>query len=157
MTFKQMRNDMETKCAEFENCNCCILGEISTSECYSCQDVKKLVSFYNIMFNTNYFVNSKGELEMGNENVKQGNGNVEQNYESDNQMVSHPKHYQLKNGLEAITVIEAITDGLVGIDAVDIGNAVKYLCRLGKKDDSLQEVEKAKWYLTDYIKRHKND
>ena len=27
-------------------------------------------------------------------------------------MVNHPKHYQAKNGMEAIDVIEAFTDGL---------------------------------------------
>lgn len=76
-------------------------------------------------------------------------------YESENKMVSHPSHYQLKNGLEVIDVIEAFTEGLKGIDAVDIGNAIKYLGRLGKKDNPIQEVEKAIWYLTDYVNRNK--
>ena len=72
-----------------------------------------------------------------------------------NSLVSHPKHYQLKNGLEVIQVVEAFTDGLNGIDAVDIGNAVKYLGRLGKKDDTIQDAEKAAWYLNHFIERNK--
>lgn len=27
------------------------------------------------------------------------------------------------------------------------GNAIKYLCRLGKKDECVKELEKAKWYI----------
>ena len=72
-------------------------------------------------------------------------------------LVNHPKHYQLKNGLEVIDVVDAFTEGLEGIDAVDIGNAVKYLGRLGKKDDAVQEVSKARWYLDHYINRHEQE
>lgn len=75
----------------------------------------------------------------------------------DYNLVSHPSHYQLKNGLEVIQIIEAFTDGLNGIDAVDIGNAVKYLGRLGKKDDIIQDAEKAAWYLNHFIERNKGE
>ena len=37
------------------------------------------------------------------------------NYECDDQMVSHPNHYQGKNGMEVIDVIEAFTEDLKGI------------------------------------------
>ena len=83
--------------------------------------------------------------------------NENQNSESNTDLVNHPKHYQLKNGLEVIDVVEAFTDGLEGIDAVDIGNAVKYLGRLGKKDNNIQEVNKAIWYLKHYVDRNKNN
>ena len=33
------------------------------------------------------------------------------------------------------------------------GNAVKYLCRAGKKDDELQDLSKALWYVQDEIQR----
>ena len=79
--------------------------------------------------------------------------NENQNSEPNTDLVNHPKHYQLKNGLEVIDVVEAFTDGLEGIDAVDIGNAVKYLGRLGKKDNNIQEVNKAIWYLKHYVDR----
>jgi len=30
-----------------------------------------------------------------------------------------------------------------------LGNALKYQCRLGKKDDEVQEINKAEWYLNE--------
>ena len=48
-------------------------------------------------------------------------------YESTDKMVSHPSHYQSKSGLEVIDVIAAFTEGLEGIEAVDTGNAIKYI------------------------------
>ena len=71
-------------------------------------------------------------------------------YESNDKMVSHPDHYQSKNGLEVIDVIEAFTEGLDGIEATDTGNVVKYICRW-KNKNGVQDLEKAKWYLTHLI------
>lgn len=73
-----------------------------------------------------------------------------QNYECEDKMVSHPSHYQSKNGLEVIDAIEAFTAELTGIEAVDTGNAIKYLCRW-KKKNGLQDLEKAMWYLQHLI------
>ena len=67
-------------------------------------------------------------------------------YESSDKLVSHPGHYQSRSGLEVIDVIEAFTDGLEGIEAVDTGNAIKYICRW-KKKNGVQDLEKAIWYL----------
>ena len=64
--------------------------------------------------------------------------------------VDHPSHYQTKNGLEAIQVIEAFTAGLMGIEAVYTGNVLKYMCRW-KKKNGLQDLKKAKWYLEHLI------
>ena len=75
-------------------------------------------------------------------------------YESTDQNVSHPGHYQSKTGLEVIDVIEAFTDGLEGIEATDTGNIIKYICRW-KKKNGLQDLEKALWYLqhlVDHVK-----
>lgn len=72
------------------------------------------------------------------------------NYETNDQMVSHPNHYQTKSGLETIDVIEAFTDGLDGIEAVDTANVIKYICRW-KKKNGLQDLKKAMWYLTHLI------
>lgn len=66
-------------------------------------------------------------------------------------MVSHPPHYQTKNGLETIDVIEAFTDGLMGIEATDTGNIIKYICRW-KHKNGLQDLKKAEWYLQHLIK-----
>ena len=76
-------------------------------------------------------------------------------YESTDRMVSHPSHYQSKSGLEVINVIEAFTEGLEGIEAVDTGNAIKYICRW-KDKNGIQDLEKAMWYiqhLIDYLNK----
>lgn len=76
-------------------------------------------------------------------------------YESTDKMVSHPSHYQTASGLEAIDVIEAFTDGLNGIEAVDTGNAIKYILRW-KHKNGVQDIEKAIWYLTHLLSVLKN-
>lgn len=78
-------------------------------------------------------------------------------YESADRMVSHPPHYQAGNGLEAIDVIEAFTDGLIGIKATDTGNIIKYACRW-KKKNGVQDLEKILWYTQHLIEhlREKN-
>ena len=65
-------------------------------------------------------------------------------------MVNHPSHYQSKNGLEAIDVIEAFTDGLDGIEAVDTANAIKYLLRW-KSKNGIEDLKKARWYINHLI------
>lgn len=70
-------------------------------------------------------------------------------------MVSHPNHYQGKNGMETLDVIESFTDGLNGIEAVDTANVIKYICRW-KKKNGIQDIEKAIYYAThllNYLKR----
>ena len=71
-------------------------------------------------------------------------------YESTDKMVSHPSHYQSKSGLEVIDVIAAFTEGLEGIEAVDTGNAIKYICRW-KDKNGVQDLEKAMWYIQHLI------
>ena len=70
-------------------------------------------------------------------------------------MVSHPPHYQSKQGLEVIDVIEAFTADLRGIEATDTGNVIKYICRWNHKN-GIEDLEKAEWYLKHLIKRVKN-
>ena len=72
------------------------------------------------------------------------------NYESNDNMVSHPPHYQSATGLEVIDVIEAFTADLKGIEAVDTANVIKYICRWNSKN-GLQDLKKAMWYLTHLI------
>ena len=71
-------------------------------------------------------------------------------YECNDIMVSHPSHYKSKTGLETINVIEAFTFDLEGIEAVDTGNILKYLCRW-KAKNGLQDLKKAAWYLEHLI------
>lgn len=68
----------------------------------------------------------------------------------DDLMVSHPSHYMSETGLETIDVIEAFTYDLKGIEAVDTGNILKYMCRWNKKN-GLQDLRKAQWYLEHLI------
>lgn len=55
--------------------------------------------------------------------------------------VNHPAHYRGRNGLEAIDVIEEFNLNF------NIGNAVKYLLRAGRKGPRLEDIQKAAWYL----------
>jgi hypothetical protein len=55
-------------------------------------------------------------------------------------MVNKPPHYT-NGGVETISFIEA-----KGLD-YHLGNVVKYITRAGKKDDELQDLKKARWYL----------
>ena len=70
-------------------------------------------------------------------------------------MVNHPPHYQSKYGLEVINVIESFTDGLMGIEATDTGNVIKYICRW-KGKNGLEDLNKAKWYLEHLINHVEN-
>ena len=65
-------------------------------------------------------------------------------------VVNHPDHYQLGNGVETIDVIAAATSKLTGIEAFDTGNALKYLCRW-KEKNGIQDLEKAVWYIQHLI------
>lgn len=65
---------------------------------------------------------------------------------SDN--VNHPSHYTDGN----IEVIDFIEDKRLNYHR---GNAVKYICRAGKKDPEkiIEDLQKAEWYLHREIQR----
>ena len=54
--------------------------------------------------------------------------------------VNHPKHY---NGHPS------------GIECIDVGNAVKYIWRADLKNDAIEDLEKAAWYIDAEIKLRK--
>lgn len=66
--------------------------------------------------------------------------------------VSHPSHYA--DG--KIEVIDFIEDKGLNFNR---GNAVKYLCRAGKKDPAkeVEDLEKAVWYINHEIERLKGE
>lgn len=67
-----------------------------------------------------------------------------------NSKVNHPKHYGGKdNPYEAIKVIEAWGVGF------NLGNTLKYISRAGKKDNIIQDLEKALFYLDREIQNRK--
>lgn len=58
----------------------------------------------------------------------------------------NPQHYRTHpSGIECIQVAEHMSYCL--------GNAIKYLWRAGKKDDAVQDLKKAAWYLQREIAR----
>ena len=60
--------------------------------------------------------------------------------------VNHPKHYNNSpSGVECITVVEHMP--------FNIGNAIKYLWRCDDKDNPLEDLQKAKWYVDREIDR----
>ncbi len=68
--------------------------------------------------------------------------------------VNHPPHYGGKDNIyEPIKVIEAL-----GMN-FNIGNAIKYIFRAGKKDveKHVEDLEKARWYLDREIETLKNN
>ena len=69
-----------------------------------------------------------------------------------NPAVNHPKHYSFGK----IEVIDFIDDQNLNFAK---GNAIKYICRAGKKDKEkeVEDLEKAIWYLRHEVERIKNE
>lgn len=62
--------------------------------------------------------------------------------------VDHPAHYnQHPSGVECIDIVEHFN--------FNIGNAVKYIWRAGLKGDAIEDLEKARWYLSREIERRR--
>lgn len=61
-------------------------------------------------------------------------------------LVNHPPHYTSHpSGIEAIQVTRHMN--------FNLGNAMKYIWRAGQKDDAIQDLEKAMFYIADEIRR----
>ncbi len=71
------------------------------------------------------------------------------------EQVNHPQHYGGDTVYETIKVLKAwlTPEEFRGFCK---GNAIKYLNRAGKKGASLQDQQKAKWYL-DYLNELEKD
>jgi hypothetical protein len=59
--------------------------------------------------------------------------------------VDHPKHYNAGK----YEVIDVLEDWKLGFH---LGNVVKYVARAEHKNDALEDLKKARWYLDRYIK-----
>jgi hypothetical protein len=66
------------------------------------------------------------------------------------EQVNHPSHYN-SGKIEAIDVIEDW-----GLN-FSLGCVVKYICRADYKGTTIQDLEKAAWYLNREINRRKMD
>lgn len=61
-------------------------------------------------------------------------------------MVKNPDHYTWKKK-ECREIQRDMVDGLSGMAANNMGNIIKYLYRVGHKDDIKQDLDKAKQYI----------
>lgn len=59
--------------------------------------------------------------------------------------VNNPTHYATKSGVAVIEITRHLSNNL--------GNAVKYMLRAGKKGDAKEDMAKAAWYLVDEYNR----
>lgn len=65
--------------------------------------------------------------------------------------VEHPKHYHKESGFEVIDVIDAWDLNF------QLGNAIKYIARSGRKDPdkTIEDLQKAVWYIEHQIEKLK--
>lgn len=65
-----------------------------------------------------------------------------------NDNINHPSHYKNHpSGIECIQITEHMNFCL--------GNAVKYIWRAGLKNDVIEDLQKADWYIRREIDRRK--
>lgn len=65
-------------------------------------------------------------------------------------IVNHPPHYtKHPSGIECIQITEHMNFCL--------GNAVKYIWRSGLKNNAIEDLEKAKWYIEREILKRKSE
>ena len=63
-----------------------------------------------------------------------------------NDNIEHPKHYTSHpSGIECIEVTRHM--------GFNLGNAIKYIWRADLKNDAIEDLKKAVWYLTDEIEK----
>lgn len=70
--------------------------------------------------------------------------------------IINPKHYKnVAAGKQYMELMVDMLDGKSGVEAHLFGQVYKYLMRCGNKDEEVQELEKALWYLNALIKYKK--
>ena len=79
-------------------------------------------------------------LDICNKQIRENDNN------KNKEMINHPQHYNMGK-YEAIDVIE---DWKLNFN---LGNTVKYISRAGHKDNIIQDLKKASWYLNREIER----
>lgn len=72
-------------------------------------------------------------------------------------VVDHPAHYNEYEGFEVINVIEQVTPKYDERVGYHIGNALKYIMRAPFKGKTVEDLEKAQWYLNRAISLMKED
>lgn len=65
----------------------------------------------------------------------------------------NPPHYKnVAAGKQYMELMVDMLDGKEGVEAHLFGQVYKYLMRCGNKDEEVQELKKAQWYLNALIK-----
>ena len=65
-----------------------------------------------------------------------------------NDPVNHPQHYtDHPSGVECIQITEHMS--------FNLGNALKYIWRCDLKQDAIEDLEKAKWYIERELKKRR--
>ncbi len=109
---------------------------------------KELYSDYSIKEDTTY--NYSEEMIDHEKTAQLSSDARESDLTKDN--VNHPLHYT-KGSYEVIDVITDVTRDMVGIDAVCVGNIIKYVARY-KYKNGIEDLEKARWYLNRLIEHN---
>jgi len=78
-----------------------------------------------------------------------GKWSINPAYQEEVDNVNHPPHYtQHPSGVECIEISEHYN--------FCVGNAIKYLWRSGLKNNAVEDLKKAQWYITREIARLEN-
>lgn len=83
------------------------------------------------------------------------NENFDISVPTSDDLVNHPSHYTQGD----VECIDAIRSSMSTSEFLGYlkGNVQKYLWRYGQKDNPIQDLEKAQWYLKKLIEELKND
>ena len=125
---------MKVKCIDNEGVESCLtIGEI-----YDVSDSFSTVNKYDLVDdlgnNSNFFKYRFRALE------------------DDADMVHHPNHYTYKSR-ECNKIIEIMCENINESEAYYLGAAIKYLYRYPMKNNSIQDLEKAKTYIDMIIEK----
>lgn len=69
-----------------------------------------------------------------------------------NDSVNHPTHYN-KGSIETIEFVDQVCAHYFGDEAFSVGNALRYLARAPHKNNKLEDIRKAIWYLQHTVER----
>jgi hypothetical protein len=111
---------------------------------------KELYSDYSIKEDTTY---NYSEEMIDHEKTAQLLTDTQDGKQDD--MVNHPKHYT-QGEIETIDKIKYLTEDFNGIEAVCLGNFIKYIDRCNLKG-GMEDLEKAKWYLDRFLDEFYDD
>lgn len=140
LTVDDIRKKMLEECSK-RSCAGCPLEVVSDDRCYTGSD-ESVRSHYAIMFSDKTNAEAAVVDQLKVQEIKQ--------YLSVDNPVDHPAHYCYSK-YEPKDVIRSW-----GLN-FNLGSAVKYIARAGRKDDIIQDLEKAKKFLEFEIEALKLD